>query len=620
MKNNIFKYLVFPMVALSLNVGAANAKPAFKELPNHVPTKAVSKATLLHHLEAGREIHMNFVLPLRNQKELQDLISRVHNPADTENFGKYLTTAEFIERFAPTQADYDKVVKYANSIGMTVQDTHPNRTLLHVSGQTEKIEAAFNVQLHQYMSSDGRQFYAPNKNPEVHPSVASTISGIVGLDNSAKWHSYLRPKGMVKDATATSPNSLSGPGGAFGPKDIAAAYNLTGLSANGANQVIALFELGTYNASDITAYASYFGLPTPQLQNILVDGGSPDGIDPEVALDIELALAVAPQSTIYVYIGPNSFQGVLDTYNRIATDNIAKQVSTSWGLDEQYVGTQNLQAENAIFQQMAVQGQTIYAAAGDSGAYDDGSATVAVDDPASQPYMVGVGGTTLSVDATTGAYVSESVWNNGSGNGAGGGGVSTIWPIPSWQSNVTTVYSKTQRNVPDVSLDADPNTGYSVYYNGGWWIYGGTSCAAPLWAAYRLRKPSAGVAQRPVLGFANPTFYAIGLGSSYGSDFHDVTTGNNLFYSALKGYDNATGWGSFNGGNLFTDLTTPMTTPVCSIVMKHSTPFIKRGIGTYHLIVTNTGNGPTSGPVNVAVSLPPGLIYNSFYWHKMDVK
>ena len=143
------------------------------------------------------------------------------------------------------------------------------------------------------------------------------------------------------------------------------------MSANGSNQSIALFELGSYLASDINAYTSHFGLPPAKLHNVLVDGGSSSGIDPEVTLDIELALALAPESQIYVYEGPNSDQGVLDTYNRIATDNLAKQVSTSWGLGENLVNAQYLQAENAIFLQMAAHGQTIYAAAGDSGAYDD---------------------------------------------------------------------------------------------------------------------------------------------------------------------------------------------------------------------------------------------------------
>ena len=360
----------------------------------------------------------------------------------------------------------------------------------------------------------------------------------------------------------------------------------------------------------------YFGLPSPKLQNILVDGGSSSGIDPEVTLDIELALALAPESQIYVYEGPNSDQGVLDTYNRIATDNLAKQVSTSWGMGENLVNAQYLQAENAIFLQMAAHGQTIYAAAGDSGAYDDyPSSSLEVDDPASQPYVVGVGGTKLTVNPENGAYSDELVWNDGKGNGAGGGGVSRVWPLPSWQTNVSTVFSKTHRNVPDVSLNADPNTGYSIYYDGQWTIYGGTSCAAPLWAAFTACINQERIAsQKPTLGFANPLLYAIGIGSSYTVNFHDITQGNNLYYSAGKGYDNASGWGSFDGANLFASLTNslmPTNSPVLNIAMQHAAPFTRGGVGAYKIAVSNHGNSSTSGPLTVVITLPKGVTCKS---------
>ena len=185
--------------------------------------------------------------------------------------------------------------------------------------------------------------------------------------------------------------------------------------------------------------------------------------------------------------------------------------------------------------QMAAQGQSMYAAAGDSGAYDDSNSDkLAVDDPGSQPYVTSVGGTSLTVDSTTGVYVSESVWDNGSGNGAGGGGISTVWPIPSWQTNITGLYSTTHRNVPDVALNADPNTGYSIYFNGSWQIVGGTSCAAPLWAAFNacVNQELAAIG-RHVLGFVNPLFYGIGKGNAYASDFQDVTS-NNLFYRLIE--------------------------------------------------------------------------------------
>ena len=554
---------VLLLLAGTLNAGAAPVEasyPSFVRLSDHVPYEAIANATLVKHLDAEVQVPVTFTLPLRNQQALERLLQRLYDPAD-QLYGMYLTSEEFIDRFAPTQEDYDKVIAYAESLGLTVSKTHPNRILLNVVGRASSIESVFNLSLNYYEHTDGRKFYAPNKDPEVHVSIASVINGIVGLDNHAMWHPFHQNKqatGTSKRSNAASLSFPSGPGGGFAPNDIITAYNLTGVSAKGSGQIVALFELGSYLTSDITADTQYFGLPAAQLTNIPVDGGSTSGIDPEVALDIELALAVAPASQIYIYEGPNSGQGVIDTYNKIATDNLAKQISTSWGLGENYVSTQSLQAENAIFKQMAAQGQTIYAAAGDSGAYDDYPSTaLVVDDPAAQPYMVAVGGTTITVNQSTGVYVSESVWNNGVGNGAGGGGNSKVWPIPSWQNKVVGLFSKTKRNVPDVSLNADPDTGYSIFYDGQWSIYGGTSCAAPLWAAFTARiNQHRTAAQLPTLGFANPLLYAIGKGTEYTTDFHDVQTGNNYYFRAHKGYDNASGWGSFNGANLFKSLTT----------------------------------------------------------------
>lgn len=627
MKNcfsGIFRYLTLLVLALSMNAGADAAgvqKQPPVRLSGHIPTKAVAKSVFLANLEASVNVPLTFTLPLRNQDELETLLQSMYDPENTEHYHKYLTTEDFHNRFAPTQADYDKVIAYAKSLGLTVTGTHPNRTLVNVAGKTRSVESAFNLRLKQYQLPSGRKFYAPNNNPQVSADIASVISGVVGLDNHAVWHPNHRKKettGHFEATQAGSQASPSGPGGGYAPADLITAYGLTGMTANGSGQIIALFELASYQASDINAYTSNFGLPTAQLKNILVDGGSGAGIDPEVTLDIELALALAPQSQIYVYEGPNSNQGVLDTYNKIATDNIAKQVSTSWGMGEDNEAAQYLQSESAIFQQMAAQGQTIYAAAGDSGAYDDSSNNsnaLVVDDPASQPYVCGVGGTKLSVDPSSGAYASEVVWNEGAGNGAGGGGVSTVWTIPSWQANVATSYSKTNRNVPDVALNADPNSGYSIYYNGQWTTYGGTSCAAPLWASFTACVNQVLTADKnPTLGFVNPALYKIASGSAYSANFHDITQGDNLYYAAGAGYDNATGLGSFIGLGLFTSLTSGTNPPPqdLSLLMKHLSPFPKGGTGTYTIVVQNKGNSPTNGPVSVAVTLPAGLTYKSF--------
>ncbi|MBV8063373.1 MAG: fibronectin type III domain-containing protein, partial [Nevskia sp.] len=255
-----------------------------------------------------------------------------------------------------------------------------------------------------------------------------------------------------------------------------------------------------------------------------------------------------------------------DTYTKIASDNLVGQVSTSWGLCESSEGQSAANSENTQFTKMAAQGMALFAAAGDSGAYDCGSSlfgfgsSVAVDDPASQPYVTGVGGTSLTTTSTQ-AYTSETVWNTSSTEG-GGGGISTFWSIPTYQKGVvfngaSGQYSTTMRNVPDVSLDADPATGFYVYDSvgcGGWCQVGGTSDAAPQWAAFwsLIGKGLANAGHGARAGFANPLIYPIGKNASaYAADFHDVTSGNNNYYNAYTGFDDATGWGSYNGANLY---------------------------------------------------------------------
>lgn len=549
---------------------APAAAPAFRALAGHIPP-AVAGAQPVAALDSSRPLSLALTLPLRHQAELADLLRGLADPNDGR-YGQFLTPQQFADRFSPTPADYDRAIAYARSVGLTVVGTHPNRTLLDVAAPAGQAERAFGLHLLVYRSRlDGRYFYAPDSEPRVPSALGGAVSGVVGLDNAARWrpHFRVRPTPALSayldpslDPFASPLATGSGPSGGLTPGDIKKAYNLGGVPQTGTGQTLALFELDGYKASDVTAYESYFGLPAVPLQNVLLDGysGAAGSGAGEVTLDIELQAALAPAAAkIIVYEGPNSNTGVVDTYNRIATDNAAKQISTSWGEAENSATASVRGSENTAFQQMAAQGQSIFAAAGDSGAYDNGS-TLSVDDPASQPYMTGVGGTALTTSGPGGAYSSEKTWNGGSiTNGGGGGGISTVWAIPSYQSGVVSSASKgstTMRNVPDVSLDADPNTGYAIYYGGKWVVYGGTSCAAPLWAAFTaLVNQQRAASGLGTLGFANPPIYAAAQGANGAADFHDIADGStNLFYPAVAGYDDATGWGTFNGANLLADL------------------------------------------------------------------
>jgi kumamolisin len=424
-------------------------------------------------------------------------------------------------------------------------DDDPRGMVVSVSGEAGAVERAFGVQLNHYTAPDGRRYRSSEGEPSIPSNVAPHLRMVLGLsDLSGVLRRHGRPAPALHSKAITGTGALGG----LSPIDIRTIYGLTSTPLTGAGQTVAIFELDGYSASDINTYATTFGLPAPSLTFIGVDGTTnhAGSATAEVCGDIEMVMSVTGSGlAIKVYDGPNTSQGVYDIYNRIATDNSASAISTSWGAFELNWSSTFLNNESQVFQRLATQGQSIFAASGDSGAYDDGS-TISVDDPASQPYVTGVGGTSLS---GTVANATETTWNGGSiAAGASGGGVSTVWSIPSYQNGVAGKSSTTMRNVPDVALNADPNSGVSIYFSGGWHVYGGTSFAAPIWAGFTaLINQERAAGSLPPLGFANAALYPLGTGGTYGSLFRDITSGNNLFYSAGTGYDNATGWGSFRG-------------------------------------------------------------------------
>ncbi len=369
---------------------------------------------------------------------------------------------------------------------------------------------------------------------------------------------------------------------------------------DGTGQTVGLFELDGFDSKDTDQYITAFSLPsitaaaaakatppgTPTVQTVLIggyNGTTLGGGQGEVTLDIDMVLALAPKATIISYEADQTANptATVDTYQRMANDvaddgtPLLQVISTSWGAPETLLDQVTLTQENAIFQQMAAQGQTIYDASGDNGAYDAyGFAdptqknSIVIDDPASQPYMTGVGGTTLkykkpSTNATTGVttpgqYLGEVVWNTGKLNSlggpeGGGGGSSQIWPKPIYQIGYGT--SPNRRDAPDVSLNSDPSTGYDLFLNGAPVTIGGTSAAAPLWAGFTaLINQQRAANGLPSLGFLNPQLYPLLSDTTYTSLFHDITVGDNLLYQAQPGYDDATGLGTFIGSALLSRL------------------------------------------------------------------
>lgn len=562
-RRSIFRRLGLALVALALMVPAlflsVNAAMAQSASTPSVTGRSVIAGQLVpalrqvapqHALDGNMQLHLSVALNLRNRTQLNQLLQEQNNPASSL-YHKYLTPQEFTNLFGPTQDNVSQVVSYLRGQGLHVGSVSPNHTLIDVSGSASKVEKAFDVSLSTY-SLHGRSVYAPTSNPSIPASLAGLVLNISGLDNVAHYtHAPLTVK----------PHAGNGVGGGYDPTDLRDAYDANSLisSSDGSGQTVALFELDSYNSSDIDTYLSQYGLGSAKYTDVVVDGAStsPGSGAIEVELDMEVVSALAPGANQDIYIGPNSSTGVNDTYNRIVTDGVAKVTSSSWGECEANSGNSELATLDNIFAQGAAQGQAVFAASGDSGAYDCGSGgSLAVDSPADDPNVVGVGGTTLNVNGD-GSYGSESVW--GSGSEGGGGGYSTYFSRPSYQTGPG-VDTSAMRQVPDVSADADPNTGYSVYCtvggNGcnGWTVVGGTSAATPFWASIVTDTNGYLASQgKATLGSASADIYALFNTTQTYEAYHDITSGNNLYYSATTGYDVASGIGSPDAWNFARD-------------------------------------------------------------------
>ncbi|MGD0814609.1 MAG: protease pro-enzyme activation domain-containing protein, partial [Verrucomicrobiota bacterium] len=532
---------------------AALARGESQAIIGHIPD-AIAALQPIGRLAGTNRLNLTIGLPLRNGDKLGQLLKEITDPA-SPNFRHYLTPAQFAEQFGPSEVDYQAVIAFATAHGLEVSGTHPNRMLLDVRGNVAEVEQALHVKMQIYQHpTEARTFYAPDRDPSLE--LATPVLDVSGLQNYSRPQPRMVAKPLVNGQKAL-PNAGSGPSGTYMGNDFRAAY-VPDTTMTGSGQSVGLLEFDGYATSDITYYESKAGLPSVTLSNVLLDGfgGQPTGSggEVEVSLDIEVAISMAPGlSGVIVYeAGPDgSFHDIL---NRMANDNLAKQMSCSWY--DPSVGADPVAEQ--IFHQMAVQGQSFFDACGDYDAYT-GPIPFAGDSPS----ITQVGGTTLTTTGPGGSWVSEEVWNWGNGVG-GAGGISTSYPIPSYQTNISMTAnqgSTTMRNIPDVALTAD-----NVYTraDGVDRDLGGTSCAAPLWAGFiALVNQQAAMYGRPMVGFINPALDVIGTGQYYTSCFHDITNGNNTspsspskFY-AVSGYDLCTGWGVPAGQNLINALATP---------------------------------------------------------------
>jgi subtilase family serine protease len=530
------------LIALFLPISARAQGPL--PLTKHVrDVVAQGQAGLVGRLPATQSLRLTIALPLRNQTQLQQLLQSIYDP-QSPSYHHFLSVQEFTDQFGPSQSDYDALIRFAEANGFTVTGTAPNRMMVDVTGTVANIQQAFHVTISVYRHpTENRTFYATDQEPA--PDLPFPLWHITGLDNFSIPH----PASLARDLAAKSHRTGSGPDGDFIGSDMRAAYYGDG-ALDGSGQSVGLVEFGGYSLSDVENYfgnldqplnVDVVGVVATHGTSLRCEGGCDDT---EQALDIEETISMAPgMSQVRVYVSDISD---VDVFNQMASDDISKSLSCSWGWDPA-----DPTSDDPIFEEFAAQGQNLFVASGDSGEYKKKSPDVY---PADDAYVTSVGGTDLTTSGPGGTWESETAWNHS------GGGISPDQiAIPTYQTTagvITTANkgSKIYRNSPDVAAEADLDNYICSdgTCSGGW---GGTSFAAPRWAGYlALANQESENDNRDTLGFINPALYSIGLSPSYDSDFHDITRGSNASRSAKKGYDLVTGWGSPNQSGLIDSL------------------------------------------------------------------
>ncbi len=493
------------------------------QLPEIVATH---QARLAATPDAQRRMSLSVSLPQRNQDKLYRLLGDIYNPA-SPNYRRYLSVAEFTDRFGPSTADYQAARAYFSGNGFTVGDAAANRGLITIEGSVANVERVFHVTLGLYRHpTEDRLFISPDREPSL--DLAVPILHVTGLDD----FDLPRPRSL-KHGDGRISHTGSGPGGEFIGSDIRAAY-AGGTKLTGAGQSLGLMELAGYALSDIQAYFTAVNQPL----HVPVIGISTDGArvnckkcdDGEQALDIEYAISMAPGlAQLQVYVGHNPE----DVLNRMASDDTSAQLSTSWGWSVREYPT-----DHPLFLEMAAQGQTLLTASGDN------SSLKASDPwPEEDAFITAVGGTDLVTASPGGPWRHETGWKYS----AGGPALQHKFPIQNYQLpfvNAGNGGSSKWRNVPDIAGDANFNNYecYDAKCEGGW---GGTSFASPIWAGFiALANERAARANLPPVGFVNPLLYALGGRPNYDSLFHDEVRGKSGLYSCTFSYDLVTGLGS----------------------------------------------------------------------------
>ena len=616
MKNIKISFLFSVVLVLLFETVFSISVDGQQIIHGNVP-KAIARLGIkpIGQMDTTHQLSFTIGLPLRNEAALKKRLHQIYDPA-SPMFHHYQTVEQFTAEFGPTESDYHQVISFCKANGLIIIDTTKNRMTIEVRGEVGKIERAFHVILNRYMHPNkSRMFFAPDRKPTLDLKVP--ILRIEGLSNF--YHTRPVSKKNIRIPKASNTSSFngtgSGPGGDFIGYDFRDAY-APNATLTGTGQTVALLQFDGYSSTDITNYESEAGLPNVPLQNVLLGGftGNPSGQESEVCLDIEMAISMAPGlSKVMVYESPPDSVGYAAAWDymlsKIASDDIAKQISSSWTSG----GPADSQAEQ-VFMEMADQGQSFFQASGDSDAW-----TGQIPFPVDSPNITIVGGTFLTTNGPGGSYKSERVWNKGyvylSGYVGSGGGISTQYSIPTWQQNVdmsNNQGSTTMRNIPDVAMVADS---IDTRVDGADYSNGGTSAAAPLWAGFMalVNEQAANDGFSPI-GFLNPSLYSIGEGNVYTDCFHDITTGNNEWpnssnkFSTVSGYDLCTGWGTPHGQALINYLVASDMPSVPASITSNTTLSSKYYKASQFITVSNGATLTISQGVNIYLEPNIGII------------
>jgi kumamolisin len=536
----------------------ASGSQAQSVLTSHVREATRSgEAALVGQLPASQTLSLDLVLPLRNVAGLDALLAELYNPKSPQ-YRHFLTVEEFTEQFGPTQSDYDAVVTFANTHGLTVTGGSRDGMDVQVKGSVLAVETAFHLSMRSYQHpTENRVFYAADREPST--DLPFNLWHVSGLDNYSIPHplvvkksDYAAAHGLKVEEVVQHATTGSGPSASFLGSDMRAAY-YGGTALTGAGQNLGLFEYVGTDLADLNTYYKNVGqtnkvpitlLSTDGTSTSCVDtraGGNCD--DTEQTLDMTQALGMAPGlSSLVMYIGSTdtAIISAMTTHKPLPTT-----IGCSWGWTPADPSTLD-----PYFEKMAAQGQNFFAAAGDSSTWSKSNEAW----PADDAHVVSVGGTDLVTTKAAGPWASETAWVDS------GGGISPdSIAIPSWQQLAGVINSSNKgstkyRNGPDVAANAN----FSFYTCADQKAclaneYGGTSFAAPMWAGFiALVNQQLAELGKPTIGFLNPTIYAENVTSTYATDFHDITSGTSGSYSAVTGYDLVTGWGSPKPGLITT--------------------------------------------------------------------